>query len=67
MSVKRWLGRNRGPVMPPRFEELAIFNAEVWRGIAHTPEKQARMRELQEDFNQWQREAHPDYRDEWRP
>ena len=34
-----------------RFDELAIFNSEVSRGIQHTPDKRERMKKLQADYN----------------
>ena len=38
--------------MPPKFERLAQYNAERARGIAHTPEYDAEMAELQREFNE---------------
>ena len=34
-----------------RFDELATFNAEVSRGIQHTPEKRDRMAAMQSEYN----------------
>lgn len=53
MAGLRTLFRRRRTVMPKRFEPLAIFNAEVSRGIPHTPETIMRMAELQAEFNDW--------------
>lgn len=36
---------------PDSFEMLAVYNAEVARGIMHTPEWQARMAGLQRKFD----------------
>ena len=56
--------RRRQPVTlreiaPPRTftNELAIYNAEVARGIVHTPEWDAKMAELQREFDAWARNA----------
>ena len=49
------MGRRRTWPMPSRFNELADYNGEVRRGIAHRPEHVARMAELQRDFNEWNR------------
>ena len=35
----------------PRFQELAAYNGEVHRGIAHTTEKKQRMEKLQREFD----------------
>jgi hypothetical protein len=44
--------------MPTYYEELARYNAERDRGLVHTPEWDAKMAELQRDFDDWaQREA----------
>jgi hypothetical protein len=40
--------------MPGKFNALAIYNAEIARGIVHTQEWDARMAALQEEFWQWQ-------------
>ena len=45
--------------MPDRFIPLAGYNAEVWRGIGHTPEFDARMAALQREFDQWQASLPP--------
>ena len=45
--------------MPDRFIPLAAYNAEVWRGIVHTPECDARMAALQREFDQWQASLPP--------
>ena len=39
--------------MPQKFEALAVYNAEVARGIVHTPEWDARMADLQREFDHW--------------
>jgi hypothetical protein len=39
--------------MPDRYEALARYNAERDRGLMHTPQWDARMAELQSDFEQW--------------
>lgn len=39
--------------MPLRFERLASYNAEVARGIIHTPEWRAGMAALQADYDAW--------------
>lgn len=41
--------------MPDIFHDLATYHCEVDRGIMHTPEWQARMAALQEQFNEWDR------------
>lgn len=41
-----------GP-MPAQFEALALYNAERSRGLMHSPSWEARMRELQEEFDRW--------------
>ena len=41
--------------MPDRFHELAVYNSERDRGIMHTPEKQAKMRLMQLEFDLWSR------------
>ncbi|MEU8040899.1 hypothetical protein [Streptosporangium sp. NPDC049078] len=47
-----WLHRHRpDPRWRPEFDTLAQYNAERARGIQHTPEWQARMAELQAQFN----------------
>ena len=38
--------------MPQKFEVLAVYNAEVARGIVHTPEWDARMAALQAEYDQ---------------
>jgi hypothetical protein len=43
--------------MPSRFNKLAVYNAEVARGLVHTPEWQEQMAELQREFYAWQVEA----------
>jgi hypothetical protein len=47
----RWLPR--GYSMPDKYGPLAISNAERSRGVVHTPNHQARMRELQADYDRW--------------
>ena len=44
-SSKRW--------MPSKFDELAVYNAEVHRGIMHTFTKRERMIILQSEFDAW--------------
>jgi hypothetical protein len=46
--------------MPQKFETLAVYNAEVARGIVHTAEWDARMAELQQEFGQWQQPSDED-------
>lgn len=41
--------------------DLAIYNAEVARGIVHTPEWKAKMAAEQERFNEWQRSQLAEY------
>jgi hypothetical protein len=45
--------RQRGEPMPSAFKVLATYNAEVSRGIPHTPEYDAQMAELQKQFDCW--------------
>ena len=40
--------------MPGKFVPLANYNAEAWRGIAHTQEYEAQMAQLQREFDEWQ-------------
>jgi hypothetical protein len=47
--------RERLEPMPLRFNELADYNARVWKGVAHTPEYAARMAQLQAEFDEWNR------------
>lgn len=58
MNLIRRLFPRRGPVMPSGFEELAQYNAEVSRGLVHTPEHKERMVVLQECFDEWARQAY---------
>ena len=53
----RWriLNRRHRNAMPEKFWELADYNAERGRGIAHTPEWDERMAALQAEFDQWRR------------
>jgi hypothetical protein len=39
--------------MPEKFETLARYNGERARGIAHTPEWDAQMAELQREYKEW--------------
>ena len=39
--------------MPEKFHPLATYSSERARGIMHTPEWDARMAELQREFDQW--------------
>jgi hypothetical protein len=39
--------------MPPRFQPLATYNAEVGRGIMHTPEWDASMAALKREYDEW--------------
>lgn len=49
----RWpWNRTRDERWRPEFDVLARYNAEVWRGIQHTPEWRQRMVELQRLFDQ---------------
>lgn len=43
--------RRRQPEESWRWDALATYNAEVARGIAHTPEWRAKMAKLQEAFD----------------
>ncbi len=45
--------RKRHPVMPAKFDRLSTYNAETFRGLVHTPEYDAKMAELQREFNEW--------------
>jgi hypothetical protein len=36
-----------------KFKELADYNTRVSKGIVHTPEYDARMAELQAEFDEW--------------
>lgn len=47
--------RPRRVLMPPKFEKLAWYNAEVSRGVTHTPEHAARMTALQAEYDEWRR------------
>ena len=40
--------------MPQKFEILAVYNAEVARGIMHTPQWDVKMADLQREFDRWQ-------------
>ena len=51
----RWLNRRYWNAIPEKFWELADYNAERARGIAHTPEWDERMAALQAEFDEWQR------------
>jgi len=47
--------------MPYRFKALAEYNREVTHGVVHTPAWDARMAELQREYDGWARrvqEAH---------
>lgn len=48
----------------PTYKDLAQYNAECWRGIAHTSEWDAMMAELQEEFNRYQVQV--DLMEQWR-
>lgn len=48
-----WGRDSAGAGMPDKFEPLAIYNAEVSRGIVHTPEYRERMALLQLEFAEW--------------
>ena len=41
--------------MPSRFNELADYNGECYRGIPHTAGHAARMAQLQQEFDAWNR------------
>jgi len=43
--------RRQSSFWESRFDELAVFNSEVSRGIMHTHEKRERMAKLQSDYN----------------
>jgi len=43
--------------MPEKFEALAVYNSERERGIAHTPEWDAKMAGLQREFGDWNRQS----------
>lgn len=43
----------RPPAMTPEFQRLAQYNAERHRGIAHTPEYDDEMRQLQAKWDEW--------------
>lgn len=36
-----------------KFRELADYNTRVYHGVVHTPEYDARMAKLQEEFDRW--------------
>jgi len=40
-----------------RYNDLAIYNGEVARGIVHTPEWVAKMKLVQEEYTVWLREC----------
>ena len=42
--------------MPEKFNALARYNGERARGIAHTPGWDAKMAELQQEFNERERQ-----------
>lgn len=48
------LRRRREPRFPwrPEYDELARFNTQVSDGLVHTPEKRARMKELQAEYDE---------------
>ncbi len=46
-ELGRWV-----TAMSTKFDRLAVYNAEVHRGIVHTPEYDAEMAELQREFNE---------------
>jgi hypothetical protein len=48
---------SKGAPMPEEFEALSIYNEERSRGVAHTPEYDAKMADLQERFKQWRQEV----------
>lgn len=52
-----WHKHQRPEPVPPRFGPLATYNAEVARGIMHTPEWAAQMAVLQAEYGAWL-EAH---------
>ena len=46
--------RRRALEFESRWGDLATYNAEVARGIVHTPEWQLKMAEKQQRYNRWQ-------------
>jgi selenocysteine lyase/cysteine desulfurase len=45
--------------MPSKFGALARYNAEVHRGVTHTPEWETRMAALQAEYRQWLNASRP--------
>jgi hypothetical protein len=39
--------------LPKRFKPLKTYDAERKRGLVHTPEYDAQMAQLKEEFNRW--------------
>jgi hypothetical protein len=39
--------------LPKQFKPLAVYDAERKRGLAHTPEYEARMSALKDEFHKW--------------
>ena len=39
--------------LPKQFKPLKVYDAERRRGLAHTPEYDARMTALKEEFHRW--------------
>jgi hypothetical protein len=60
--VRRWLRRRRAlrqlypdGQMPYRFKALAEYHREVAHGVVHTVQWDARMAELQREYDEWSR------------
>jgi hypothetical protein len=45
---------------PAWFNALATYNAELDRGIVHTPEWDAKMATIQAGYDDWARNGYPD-------
>jgi hypothetical protein len=54
-TLRSWFRREPQPTLPDFLQYelhlLATYNAECARGIVHTPEYDAQMRDLQRQFN----------------
>jgi hypothetical protein len=51
--------RNHHPQsMPRRFDRLAVYNAEITRGLMHSEAYQEEMAMLQAEFREWHAEMH---------
>lgn len=51
--LERLIGIERCEPMPWKFDQLATYNAERYRGIMHTPEWRAKMADLQREYDAW--------------